>query len=363
MSIWNSAGGSSSGGAYTNNGNSFSLYNAYNGILCNHIPENGGIYYDDNGRYYYGYGSYDYGYNTPLGSETWRVVGTSEIHPGQPDFNRYAEINTEAWLPPMEKPEPEQVEHKLTDQVLDSWWWAGTKAFLWSIGETLYDMGNHLSFGLIDSERYNEQIEASGERLYNVASNLGYSNASIASGWGLSQAVVSDTIGAVSLSNGITGYDLGSNQLLDGYERVQQAVQGTAQFAGTLAGGLATGQAVSNGLKEMQRNAAIRRWYNDNVTALPENTTLSLREQAIKNFLERNRIKREARDMMSVRAAARLDASRPILPFSHYVRKAYQEKGLVGDDLWKYLREPLKILYFYSICSLGTRRHSTTTML
>jgi hypothetical protein len=117
--------------------------------------------------------------------------------------------------------------------------WAETKAFFGSLATSAYDLGNHLTFGkVLDSERYNDQVNAQGERLYNVAKNLGYSDNSIANGAGLAQALASEVVGTNNLAKAVAGYDLGTNTILDGWERAEKAVTGTAQVAGTLATGL-----------------------------------------------------------------------------------------------------------------------------
>jgi hypothetical protein len=116
-------------------------------------------------------------------------------------------------------------------------WWAGTKAFFGSLATSVYDLGNHLTFGkVLDSERYNDQVNAQGERLYNVAKNLGYSDNSIANGAGLAQALAGEVVGTNNLAEAVAGYDLGTNTMLDGWERVEKAASGVAQVAGTLAG-------------------------------------------------------------------------------------------------------------------------------
>jgi hypothetical protein len=117
--------------------------------------------------------------------------------------------------------------------------WAGTKAFFGSLKTTAYDIGNHLTFGkILDSERYNDQVNAQGERLYNVAKNLGYSDNSIANGYGLAQVLAGEIVGTNNLAESVTGYDLGRNIMLDGSERAEKAASGVAQVAGTLATGL-----------------------------------------------------------------------------------------------------------------------------
>jgi hypothetical protein len=118
--------------------------------------------------------------------------------------------------------------------------WAGIKAgvstFFSSAGMMAYDFANHATLGSLDSERYNDQVNAQGERLYNVAKNLGYSDESIAKGYGLAQALAGEVVGTNVLAEAGTGYDLGANAMLDGWERAQKAAVGTSQVAFTSAG-------------------------------------------------------------------------------------------------------------------------------
>jgi hypothetical protein len=113
---------------------------------------------------------------------------------------------------------------------------AGVSTFFSSAGMMIYDFGNHLTLGSLDSERYNAQVESQGERLYNVAKNLGYSDESIANGYGLTQALVGEVVGTNALAEAGTGYDLGNNTMLDGWQRAQKAAMGTSQVAFTSAG-------------------------------------------------------------------------------------------------------------------------------
>jgi hypothetical protein len=115
---------------------------------------------------------------------------------------------------------------------------AGVSTFFSSAGMMVYDFANHLTLGSLDSERYNAQVESQGERLYNVAKNLGYSDESIAKGYGLAQALAGEVVGTNALAEAGTGYDLGNNTMLDGWERAAKAAIGTSQAAGTVASGL-----------------------------------------------------------------------------------------------------------------------------
>ena len=99
------------------------------------------------------------------------------------------------------------------------------------------------------------------------------------------------------------------------------------------AGAKGANVAAKDGLKS---NEAVRRAYVDEVGQLGNQSNRTLRDSAIQDSLKRNQLKRKWRDMMADRAAAAmLDIKDPILPVSFYVRKAYKEKGLVGDALWK----------------------------
>ena len=86
----------------------------------------------------------------------------------------------------------------------------------------------------------------------------------------------------------------------------------------------------------LKSNKEVRRWYVDQARQISVDESLPLRERAIQASLRRNELRQQARDMMTDRAlAAEFDISDPILPVSDYVRKAYKEKGLVGDELWE----------------------------
>jgi hypothetical protein len=112
------------------------------------------------------------------------------------------------------------------------------KAFFGTLGSELFGISNQLTFGLLDSEQYALQVEAQGERLYNISRNLGYSDESIASGVGLGQALVGELVGTNALAEAGVGYDLGRNEMLDNWERAEKAIMGTAQIAATFAAGL-----------------------------------------------------------------------------------------------------------------------------
>ncbi|GHT14311.1 hypothetical protein FACS1894170_11220 [Planctomycetales bacterium] len=170
-----------------------------------------------------------------------RSINAPAITFGQPGFGNYLALDPHAELAPeIEVPETAApiLSNITTPSMNDSWWWAGTKAFFGSLGTSFYDAGNHLSFGSLDSQRYDAQVDASGERLYNVAKNLGYSDKSIAGGLGLAQALAGEVVGTNNLAEGIAGYDLGTNTLLDDEERFGKIAQGTGQIAGTLAIGV-----------------------------------------------------------------------------------------------------------------------------
>ncbi|MDR2761491.1 MAG: hypothetical protein LBB88_02685, partial [Planctomycetaceae bacterium] len=143
--------------------------------------------------------------------------------------------------PKGEEPVVEQVqigEIPVSDQGTGSPFVAGVKAFFGTLGSELFGVANQLTFGLLDSEQYALQVEAQGERLYNISRNLGYSDESIASGVGLGQALVGELVGTNALAEAGVGYDLGNNTMLDGMERIEKAIVGTSQVAGTLAAGL-----------------------------------------------------------------------------------------------------------------------------
>ena len=138
----------------------------------------------------------------------------------------------------------------------DSPLWAGAKAFFGSLGDSLYAFGIRLAFGFVNEELYDAQINAEGERLYNVAKNLGYSDKSIARGDGLIQAALGEWTGMNAAAESIAGYDLGENRLLDGMERVQKGAIGTAGAAFSLAAGVSLGSKLAPKLSKSKPPAA-----------------------------------------------------------------------------------------------------------
>jgi len=87
-------------------------------------------------------------------------------------------------------------------------------------------------------------------------------------------------------------------------------------------------------------NIAVRQGYLDALKAIPGqiDTTLPLREQAMQAFNLRNAAKIDARAAMSD-GGALLNKTDPIPTIQDVVRRAYQEKGLVGDDMWRSILE------------------------
>jgi len=67
-------------------------------------------------------------------------------------------------------------------------------------------------------------------------------------------------------------------------------------------------------------------------------TTLPLREQAMQAFNLRNAAKIDARAAMAD-GGALLNKTDPIPTIQDVVRRAYQDKGLVGDDMWRSILE------------------------
>ncbi|MDR2755630.1 MAG: hypothetical protein LBC20_07975, partial [Planctomycetaceae bacterium] len=203
--------------------------------------------------YYYGYlysgtapGSHIPSGSAPSSPSAYgsiTVAGIPLNYNGNPNFTNYAFVDPEAILDEKYPKPPEPVTPNPTESPViisgvgaplanESAWWAGTKAFLGSLKTTAYDLGNHLTFGkILDSERYNDQVNAQGERLYNVAKNLGWSDKSITKGYGLAQALAGEAVGTNALAEAGTGYDLGRNIILDGEERIEKAASGVAQVA------------------------------------------------------------------------------------------------------------------------------------
>ena len=87
-------------------------------------------------------------------------------------------------------------------------------------------------------------------------------------------------------------------------------------------------------------NVAVRQGYLNALEAIPGkiNTTLPLREQAMQAFNLRNAAKIDARAAMAD-GGALLNKTDPIPTIQDVVRRAYQDKGLVGDDMWRSILE------------------------
>jgi hypothetical protein len=97
--------------------------------------------------------------------------------------------------------------------------------------------------------------------------------------------------------------------------------------------------AASKGVKAAN-SVAVRQGYLDALKAIPGkiDTTLPLREQAMQAFNLRNAAKIDARAAMAD-GGALLNKTDPIPTIQDVVRRAYQEKGLVGDDMWRSILE------------------------
>jgi hypothetical protein len=224
--------------------------------------ESNDVWHNGRGYYYYYYGNgYSYsgsaptshvpnGYvpNAPSTDGTQAMPIVLLVYVGEPNFNNYASVNPKAILdekctpPPVPEPPapatPQTLPSAVTQQNDDSVCWAMTKAAFWSVGTSFYDIGNHLTFGSFDEERYTDQVNVKGERLYNISKNLGYSDESIGNGIGLAQALVGEMTGTNAVAEGVAGYDLGNNTMLDAEERFGKIATGTGQMAATLAGGM-----------------------------------------------------------------------------------------------------------------------------
>lgn len=87
-------------------------------------------------------------------------------------------------------------------------------------------------------------------------------------------------------------------------------------------------------------NVAVRQGYLNSLEAIPSqiNTTAPLREQAMQAFNLRNAAKIDARAAMTD-GGALLYKTDPIPTIQDVVRRAYQDKGLVGDDMWRSILE------------------------
>ncbi|MDR1963126.1 MAG: HINT domain-containing protein [Planctomycetaceae bacterium] len=168
-------------------------------------------------------------------------ISVPEITFGKPGYGNFTFVDVSEYLPKKAPTTPEPAAPSISGVgnplPSESAWWAGTKAFFGSLGNSFFDMGNHLTFGTLDSERYHEQVQTQGERLYNISKNLGYSDESIAKGYGLAQGLAGEVVGTNNLAEGITGYDLGENRTLDGWERAEKLATGGIQAMETVLGG------------------------------------------------------------------------------------------------------------------------------
>jgi hypothetical protein len=146
---------------------------------------------------------------------------------------------------------------------------------------------------------------------------------------------------------GIRGMDFGSN-VVGGGRNIYDIAENGPNFAnvtGLITNGVCAGVHVKTFADDMKmknvtggldNNEEVRRWYVEQSRKLTTDNSLPLRERAIQASLRRNELRQQARDMMTDRElAAKLDITDPIQPVSNYVRKTYQEKGLVGDELWE----------------------------
>lgn len=88
------------------------------------------------------------------------------------------------------------------------------------------------------------------------------------------------------------------------------------------------------------KNVAVRQSYLNALKAIPGkiNTTLPLRKQAMQAFNLRNAAKIDARAAMAD-GGALLNKTDPIPTIQDVVRRAYHDKGLVGDDMWRSILE------------------------
>ena len=85
-------------------------------------------------------------------------------------------------------------------------------------------------------------------------------------------------------------------------------------------------------------NVDARKWYlaQEALILNKIDPKLPLREQAIQAFNMRNKLRTQARDLMSDRKLAeKLMRDEPNMAFQELVRKKYKQKGLTGDALWQ----------------------------
>lgn len=93
-------------------------------------------------------------------------------------------------------------------------------------------------------------------------------------------------------------------------------------------------------------NAEARAFYlegESQIAALNEHMIANgvpAQERALQLIQVRNALRTQTRALMADRElAALLNETNPNLTLSQLVSRAYQNKGLVGDDLWNYLAE------------------------
>jgi hypothetical protein len=81
---------------------------------------------------------------------------------------------------------------------------------------------------------------------------------------------------------------------------------------------------------------ATRRWYHSELASISAriDSSLPLREQALRAFHMRNEIKLQARSLMADRVAA--EGLPPTSTLQDVVKRAY-DRGLRGDEVWKYV--------------------------
>jgi hypothetical protein len=93
-----------------------------------------------------------------------------------------------------------------------------------------------------------------------------------------------------------------------------------------------------NGFGDLVSNFDVRKWYDTKVKAININIPPT-EANARKIVTERNRLKREARDMMADREEAkRLDIKHPLREFEHYEKKYYEE-GMTKEELYREIME------------------------
>ena len=85
-------------------------------------------------------------------------------------------------------------------------------------------------------------------------------------------------------------------------------------------------------------NVEARKWYLDQEDKIlgEIDSNLTLRDRAVQAFNRRNELRTQARELMADRELAeRLMREEPNLTLRDLVRRKYQQKGLVGDELWQ----------------------------